>query len=296
MENCSRCGRPAGPNAFCPHCGRYLAPLTWVATPPPSTAPLPIARPARYAGPPRYRFVPRWGFPALPWVAPEPQVPPPRDALTGARATLGSLVPALWATATVAAVAAGAELWRYVLLLASRHDALPAGLVAASDALVVSAGTVAPILAILAGVLLIVWSVRASQAAGDFAAVVPARSVRMIVAGWVVPVLNLSVPGSVFAEIEHAALARPPGERPRPSRLLIAWWALWVADVLFFVVVALWSLRTSVQAQADGVVLHAVLDLLAAATATVTAVLTMRLTRLLTPSRGMHREVLVAVR
>jgi len=296
VEHCPRCGRPAGPNAFCPHCGRYLAPLTWVATPPPSTAPLPIARAARYAGPPHYRFIPRWGFPALPWVAPRPQAPPPRDALTAARATLGSLVPALWATATVAAVAAGAELWRYVLLLASRNDALPAGLVAASDALVVSAGTVAPILAILAGVLLIVWSVRASRAAGDFAAVVPARSARMIVAGWVVPVLNLSVPGSVLAEIEHAALARPPGERPRPSRLLVAWWALWVADVLFFVMVALWSLRTSVQAQADGVVLHAVLDLLAAATAAVTAVLTMRLTRLLTPSRGTHREVLVAVR
>jgi hypothetical protein len=55
-------------------------------------------------------------------------------------------------------------------------------------------------------------------------------------------------------------------------------------------------LRTSVQAQADGVVLHAVLDLLAAATAGVTAVLAVRLTRLLTPSSGLHREVLVAVR
>jgi hypothetical protein len=51
-----------------------------------------------------------------------------------------------------------------------------------------------------------------------------------------------------------------------------------------------------VQAQADGVVLHALLDLLAVATAGVTAVLAVRLTRLLTPSRGMHREVLIAVR
>ena len=205
-------------------------------------------------------------------------------------------MPALWATATVAAVAAGAELWRYVLLLASRNDALPAGLVAASDALVMSAGTVAPILAVLAGVLLVIWSVRASRAAGAFAGVTPARSARMIVVGWVVPVANLSVPGSVLAEIEHAALARPPGERPRPSPLLTAWWTLWVADLVVFLIVVLWSLRTSVQAQADGVVLHAVLDLLAAATAGVTAVLAVRLTRLLTPSRGTHREVLVAVR
>jgi Domain of unknown function (DUF4328) len=295
VEHCPRCGRPAGANAYCPHCGRYLAPLTWVATPPPSVATPPVARSTRYTGPPRYRFIPRWGFPALPWVAPPPSTPP-RDALTGTRASLGSLVPALWATATVAAIAAGAELWRYVLLLASRNDALPAGVVAASDALVMSAATVAPILAILAGVLLIIWSVRASRAAGDFAEVVPARSARAIVAGWVVPLANLSVPGSVLAEIEHAALARPPGERPRPSLLLRAWWALWVADLVFVVTVALWSLRTSVQAQADGVVLHAVLDLLAAVTAGVTAVLTVHLTRLLTPSRGTHREVLVAVR
>jgi len=71
-------------------------------------------------------------------------------------------------------------------------------------------------------------------------------------------------------------------------------------DVHFFqagcMVVALWSLRTSVQAQADGVVLHAVLDLLAAVCAGTTAVLAVRLTRLLTPSAGTHREVLVAVR
>jgi len=296
VEHCPRCGRPVGANAFCPYCGRYLAPLAWVATPPGSPALPQPSRPARYAGPPRYRFIPRWGFPALPWTPPGPTEAPPRDALTATRATLASLVPALWATATVAAVAAGAELWRYVLLLASRSDALPAGLVAASDALVTSAATVAPILTVLAGALLVVWSVRASRAAGEFAGVVPARSTRAIVAGWLLPVVNLSVPGSVLAEIEHAALARPPEQRPRPSPLLTTWWVLWVADVVLFVIVALWSLRTTVQAQADGVVLHALLDLLAVVTAGVTAVLAVRLTRLLTPSRGTHREVLVAVR
>jgi hypothetical protein len=290
VEHCPRCGRAAGASRPCPHCGRYVAPLAWFAVPPTSAATLPSPRPARYAGPPRYRFIPRWGFPPLPWIPPGPKPPPPRDALTATRATLGSLGPALWATATVAA------LWRYVLLLASRSDALPAGLVAASDALVTSAATVAPIVAVLAGVLLVAWSVCASRAAGEFAGVVPARSGRAIVAGWVVPVANLSVPGSVLAEIEHAALARPVGERPRPSGLLQAWWVLWVANLAGVVIVALWSLRTSVQAQADGVVLHAVLDLLAAATAGATAVLAARLTRLLTPSRGTHREVLVAVR
>ncbi len=287
---------PVGDRQACPHCGHYLAPLTWVASPPPGAVTPPVPRPPRYSGPPRYAFTPRWGFPALPWAPPRVDTPPVRDALAATRTTLGALVPLLGATATVAVVAGGAELWRYLLLLASRSDALPADAVAASDALVVTAGTVAPILAVVAGVMLVLWSVRASRAAGDHAGVVPARSARAIVLGWVVPFVNLAVPGSVLAEIEHAALDRPPGMRPRPSQLMLWWWALWVANLLFGAVVALWSLRTGVQALADGVVLHALLDLLAAVTAVVTAVLAVRLTRLLTPRSAAHREVLVAVR
>ena len=43
---------------------------------------------------------------------------------------------------------------------------------------------------------------------------------------WLVPGLNLSLPGSLLAEIEHSALGRPADRRPRPSRLLLVWWAL----------------------------------------------------------------------
>lgn len=297
VATCPRCRVPVGANAVCPHCGRYVAPMTWVAIPPPGVAVAPAAvRRSPYTGPPRYPFIPRWGFPALPWAQPEEAVPASRPALAAARATLGTLVPLLWATATVAVLACGAEVWRYTLLLASRSDSLSADAVAASDAFVASAGTVAPILASVAGVMLVLWSVRASRAAGEHAGVVPARSARAIVAGWVLPVVNLAVPGSVLAEIEHAGLERPSAQRPRPSVLLRWWWALWVADLLFGVIVALWSLRTGVQALADGVVLHALLDLLAAVTAGVTAVVAVRLTRLLTPRTAAHREVLVAVR
>jgi hypothetical protein len=294
---CPRCRVSVAANARCPSCGRYVAPVTWVAIPPQGAATQPATRPVPYSGPPRYSFIPRWGFPALPWAQPQEAAPSSsRSALMAVRATLGTLVPLLWATATVAVIACGAEVWRYTLLLASRSDALPAGAVAASDALVAAAGTVAPILATVAGVMLVLWSVRAARAAGDHAGVVPARSARAIVAGWVLPVVNLTVPGSVLAEIEHAALDRPAGQRPRPSILLVWWWALWVANLLFGVVVTLWSLRTGVQALADGVVLHALLDLLAAVTACVTAVLAVRLTRLLMPRSPAHREVLVAVR
>ena len=283
---------------FCPRCGRFVpdrpAPLVWVATLPfPPPAPRP-PRP-RYGGAPRYRFVPRWGFPALPWAPPEPAAPEPADPVQEARASLGALLPVLWAVVAASAVAAGGEVWRYVLLLASRADALDARTVMASDALVTAAGTVAPVLALLAGSLLVRWCVLASRAAGRAAGVTPARSGREIVVGWVVPGLNLAVPGSVLAEIEHSALGRPPAARPSPSRLLTVWWVLWGAGVVLAAVTLLWSLRTGVQARADGVLLHAWADLLAAVTAATTVVLVVRLTRMLAPARATRREVLVAV-
>ena len=294
---CPRCGRqaPAGGGPFCPFCGRYLAALRWVAEPPPGvTPPRPVPLQARYTGPPRYRLLPRWGFPLGPWKSPEPEQQRP-DPLLGARSLVGSLVPLLWATAAVALLASGAEVWRYILLLASRDGALQAEAVAASDALVASAGTVAPILSLVVGVLMVLWTVRAAQAAGEQAQVRPSRTTRMIVLGWLVPGLNLSIPGSVLAEIEHSAIGLPAERRPRPSRLVLVWWGLWSASVVFTVVVLLWSLRTGVQARADGVVLHAVLDLLAAVTAGVTARLVLRITRLLAPVAPRRREVLMRV-
>ncbi|WP_214365786.1 DUF4328 domain-containing protein [Pseudonocardia sp. H11422] len=293
---CSRCGRQAPPDAgpFCAHCGRYLAALRWVAEPPPSAAPVVIPRwRPRYAGPPRYRMAPRWGFPVGPWHVEPP--PEPVPAIVGVRAIGPTLVNVLWVTAAIALVAAGGEIWRYALLLASRTEALSASAVAASDALVVGASWFATVLGLMAGAMLVMWSVRASRAAADRAGLVASRSPRAIVLGWLVPGLNLSVPGSVMAEIEHGALDRPSGERPRPSRLVLIWWALWVSGLVLATVVLLWSLRDGVQAMADGVVLHALLDLLAAATAAVSAVLVGRLTLLLGPVRAVRREVLVAV-
>lgn len=253
-----------------------------------------VAVRVRYVGPPRYRFPPRWGFPVGPWPVEQPTAAPPGSAAV--RAPGQPPVMVLGVTAAVALVAAGAEAWRYVLLLASRHDALAAEAVAASDALVTSAGWFAAVLGLVAGAALVAWSMRASTAAAERGGRVASRSSWAVLLGWLVPGVNLSVPGSVLAEIEHGALDRPAGRRPRPSRLVLVWWVLWAAGVLLTAVVLLWSLRTGTQAQADGVVLHGVLDLLAAATAAVSAVLVMRLTRLLSPPRPVAREVVMAVR
>ncbi len=295
---CPRCGYRTDPAAgpFCPNCGRYLASLQWVAEPPPSAVPpRPIPVPSRYTGPPRYRQRPRGGFAPGPW-RPSRVATPPTPPEQPARALAAVAVPLLWVLVAVTLLAAAAETWRYALLLASRDRALSADAVAASDALVLAAGGGAVLFGLAAGAFVVAWTVRASVAAAARSGSRPSRRARDVVVGWVVPGLNLAVPGSVLAEIEHGVLDRPPDRRPRPSRLLRAWWALWAAGVLTSTVTLAWSLRSGVQAEADGVVLHAVSDLLAAATAGVTAVLVGRLTALLGPIRPARREVVLAVR
>ena len=157
-----------------------------------------------------------------------------------------------------------------MLLLASREGALSADAVAASDALVLAAGTGTVLLGLAAGGFVVAWSLPAAAAAAARSNSLPSRSWREIVLGWVVPGWNLAVAGPVLAEIEHGALDRRPDRRPQPSRLVGLWWLLWVAGGVLTAIVLVWSWRTGVQARADGVVLHAVLDLLAAVTAGVT--------------------------
>ncbi len=307
---CPRCGRrPPDDSAspFCPYCGRFLTATRWVAVPPSSAGAEPAARTRRrYLGPPRYAQTPRWGFPPLPWreAAPEDDRAPgpgrsPGALLAGRPASVrvlaGAVVPLLWATALLAATSAGAEIWRYALLLRSRQEALPAGTLSASDALVLSAGAVCLVVGAAAGALLVLWSIRAEHAAAERSDARPSRSDRSIVAGWLLPVVNLSMPGSLLAEIEHAALDRPRSDRPRPSRLVLTWWALWSGGILLVTITLLWGLRDGVQARADGVVLHALVDLLAVATAIVTVRVVTLLTALLSPAPQPQRMQLVKV-
>jgi hypothetical protein len=223
--------------------------------------------------------MPRWGFPPGPWRDPGGDAPEPPSALYAARALAGTVVPLLWATAVVALIAAGAEVWRYVLLLQSRDEALAPAAVAA----------------VVAGLATVLWTLRANRAAAEWAGVEPARSPRAVVLGWVVPGWNLVVPGSVLAEIEHAVLERPADERPRPSRLLLAWWVSWVVGGVLAAVAVVWLFLPGVQARADGVVLHAVVDLVATVSAALLARHITHITKLLGPFRTTRRQVLVSV-
>ncbi|HEX6343287.1 DUF4328 domain-containing protein [Umezawaea sp.] len=260
--------------------------VDWVATPPPGAYQRRSRRfTPRYQGPPSYPVPPRWGFPLLAWRWPtsvmgDASVPVSVDQVrTRARAATNALglaaVTAIWA--------AGSEVWRYVLLALSRYGALSPTTVGLSDAMVVSSAVISWVASALALVLTLLWLRRARDAAADAAGYAPSRSDLQVLIGLVVPGVNLVVPGSVAAELEHAALREPADRRPTPSRLLRVWWGLWAATGLFVAFTLAWTFRSSVQALADGVLLHAFADLLAAAVAITTTLVVRRITTLLLP-------------
>lgn len=272
---------------------------TWVATPPHGESQrVPSRRRGSYRGPPAYPAPPRWGFPRLAWRSPT-LVPgadvwraQPRGRLrTGAY----TAVTILSVTAAAALVATGAEIWRYVLLLRSRNHLLSASVVAASDVLTDVAGVLAIVFACLAAVATLVWLHRARTMAAVTSGEPPVRGDWQALAGPFVPGLNLVMPFSVLAELEHAALERDRSARPRPTRLLLTWWSVWVTGALLFVATLIVDALPGVQAQADGVVLHAVLDASAVAVAVCTALVVQRLTACLGASpaeSGTFRYVL----
>lgn len=268
---------------------RSGAAVEWVATPPGGLRPAQRPRRRRpYQGPPAYPAVPRWGFPLLAWRWPlalpvRRRVDPMRRSETLAVAS----VSLLWITAAVAVLAAGAELWRYALLLVSRTDAVPETELVVSDALVITAGVVTWLLAMTAVVTVALWALRSREAAADRTHLRPARPTWQLLLGLVVPGLNLFVPGSALAELEHTILfaegERSAHTRPRPSRLVLAWWVAWAVNVVLGSTALLWEFRSGVQAMADGVLLHAYSDVALVVVAVLTARVVTYLTRLLVP-------------
>ncbi|SDH44931.1 protein of unknown function [Lentzea fradiae] len=261
--------------------------VDWVATPPPGAYPQPSPRSQRlrYGGPPNYPVPPRWGFPLLAWRWPTavPGTVEQADSVDGVRRLGKTAQNALWLLGIVAVWAALSEVWRYVLVAMSRFGALSAGVVNTSDAFVVSASAITITGCVLSLVLVLLWVHRARNVAAPIVGYGPSRSDRDALIGLFVPGVNLVVPGSVLAELEHAVARRPATERPTPSKLLRWWWGLWAASAVLFVVQVLWSFRDSTQALADGILLHAFSDFVLAALAIVTALVVRRITTLLLP-------------
>ncbi|ONI73453.1 hypothetical protein ALI144C_42685 [Actinosynnema sp. ALI-1.44] len=262
--------------------------MTWVAAPPPGAYQRGRGgyRRRPYAGPPAYPTPPRWGFPSVAWRWPtsvpgaRPEVPAPVDRV---RYVAKHAIAMLWLLAGLAVVAAGSEIWRYVLLLRSRYGALSSGVVSASDTFVYTGAILALAVGALAVALTIWWLHVARQAAAEVAGYSSGRTTRQFFWGMLLPGINLAVAGSVFAELEHAAERRDREDRPKPGRLVKWWWGLWIADGVLTAVTIIWRFRGGVQAQADGVVLAILTDLLGAAVAVLTILLIRRLVKLLAP-------------
>jgi hypothetical protein len=199
---------------------------------------------------------------------PLPAVPDPTRALR--QAAWLSL-----ATAVVALLAAGAEIWRFTLLLDGRTRVLSGSTVRTSDVLVAAGGLAVVLAALLTVAFAVPALVRAHLAAARRIHRAPSRRPAAIVARLLVPVWNVYGAGQVVTEIDRMLALADPGDGgpdgdPRParaSRVTVAWWLSWVASAVLLAATLVRGLDGSLQAIADTVELHIAVDLLAAVVA-----------------------------
>ncbi|UZJ24589.1 DUF4328 domain-containing protein [Rhodococcus antarcticus] len=190
-----------------------------------------------------------------------------------ARALAASARPLLVGAAVAFVAAAGAEAWRYGLLLRGRTELLGARTVALSDSVVVAAGVLAPVLAVISALVVALWLVRARHAAAEHAGRRDSRSTRAVLLGALLPVVNLGQAGVLVTELERSL-----GGGAGPSRLVRRWWAVFVLSGLLAALTWGWRLLGTAQAQADAVVLAGLSDLTAAVTAVLTLLVVLRCT------------------
>ncbi|MFG1784928.1 DUF4328 domain-containing protein [Rhodococcus oryzae] len=275
VQVCARCAARwpvvGGPAQWCPRChGVLLSPtdparpeppnlrnFRWVARRPgAATSRVRPARTPAQPGPPSYREIPRWGLRDVPPA-------PDREPVAGRREQLAELAPALLsAAAALFALAALAELFRYGLLLRNRSTLIGPGLLAVSDGLVSAAGLLAPIVGVCAAVATVAWLVGARRHAFANRGHVDPRRPSTLALGCLVPVVNLAMPGVFLTELDEPD--------PQTRKLFRVWWVTWACGGVLFVVNLWWRTRDSLQAQADGVLLAAVTDLVAVAVAVLT--------------------------
>ena len=307
---CTRCQIPqplqsAGPQR-CVACG---APLQrWVAHPPAGAGPADggptaakLRKPPRlkrerpYVGPPSYRGGhPQWAFPPVVWrdLPDETPVVPVDDPAAALRWAAGFAV----VTAVTALVAAGAEIWRFVLLLEGRTLVLSGTVVRSSDVLVAASGLAVMTFAVLLAAFAVPALVRTHRAAARRLGFAPSRSGPGIVARLLVPIWNIYGAGQIVTEIDRMLAQRPGlGTNPaggtdsvgepvkaRSSWVVKAWWSSWIFSAVLITVTLARGLGGSLQAIADTVELHIAVDLMAAVVAGLAGVVLLRFARAFT--------------
>lgn len=259
---------------WCPRChGVLLSPVSeqspargrrnfrWVArTPASRTRPRRHDLPTRRVQTPRYEQIPRWGLTDRPVnSADEPETRLKRwaDAAPGL----------LMLTAALLGLAVVAEGVRYAILLYNRTRLVSPTTLVVSDALVLFAEVASIVIGIAAAAASACWLVTRRREAFEQATLRDPRSERSLVVGCLVPVLSLVMPGVYLTELANTK--NDPDRDPLLLRVRI-WWALWVINWLLVVIASIWRTRDSLQAQADGVFLAAVLALVGAGVALMT--------------------------
>lgn len=252
---------------WCPRCrGVLLSPgpidapperrnYRWVARRPGQLGRRRVVPKRRAAAPtPRYTEIPRWGLRDEP---PRPRTARRRPLRVLAERVYGLLT----AVAVVFALAAGAELGRYLILLRNRTRLIEPLLLAVSDAMVIGTSLIALILALPAAVGAVGWLNEVRRA--EFARMERSdpRSVRMLALGCLVPVVNLLWPGVFLTEVVS---------EPRAVRAVRIWWSAWVLGGILSAASLMWRPAGSLQAEADGVLFTALTDAVAAAVAVLT--------------------------
>ena len=195
--------------------------------------------------------------------------------------------------AAAALLAAGAEIWRFVLMLQGRTLVLNGSVVRASDMLVAAAGILAPLTTLLALVYAVPVLTRTNAAAAHRQGRAPSRTVRAVAARVLIPGWNIYGAGQIVTEIDRMLPARPDpaangdrqtqpaGRRSRASTLTLCWWISWVLSALLVIVTVARGFGGSLQAIADTVELHIAVNLLAAVVAGLGAAMFSRFRRLL---------------
>jgi len=206
---------------------------------------------------------------------PDPAGPAPSPQLRRA-AWLG------WLTAAAALVAAGAELWRFLLMIDGRTKVLSATEVTTSDALVAASSLAVLAFAILTVAIAVTALIRTHRWAAVAAGRAPSRSAGAVAARLLVPGWNVYGAGQILVEID-TLLGPSDDSRPRAAgrRLVLLWWSSWVVNAVLVVVSLGRGLGGSLQAIADTVELHIAVDVSAAVVAGLGALVLRRFARLI---------------
>lgn len=219
----------------------------WIAVRP--GPPPPPRRPRRQLSPtPRYRSIPRWGL--VDSIA--PAAPARQHAAAGASDT--AVHATLMASAAIFALAAGAHVLRYLLLLINRTTLLPP-LVADGALLMGVLVSLAAIAAAIASIAVMTsWLIGRRARAFELQGHDDPRPAWALWAGCLTPVVNL-----VWAPVFVIELAHAERCHARLRGRITAWWFAWIFSTLL----SAWAIWTSSATEPQAVADNTVTEILA---------------------------------